>query len=287
MLPNVKAIPMPAAIFACDHAIPVLARHGIVPTAVFSMDGSGFVWSDIYEGVPLIADATASPVLTYSWKGGVHFFASENVEMMKATKPYWPEHEAVVDNCRTVGATMATIAMDNFRPKRMHYFGFDYCWTNPGRQHASNLTYHNMETEHVVTMKGWQGADVRTYRGFWLDAMLLKYRIAEYQAKTGNQVIWYGESIVPAEFKVEKEGDVEKESKAVYESTIVALSGRWRGAARANAILPNRKPLKPLFDAIGNPHDIVLVGAGPTLDITVKNLLDLITVEKEEPCLAK
>lgn len=278
------------ALFACDHAVPMLATKGIVPTAVVSMDGSGHIWSDLYEGVPLIAAVTADPCLTFSWKGPVYFLAQANETMLASVRPWWPKFECLLDNCRTVGGSMMSFVMDNLRPSTLRFFGYDYCWKYSEKQHAMGLSFRCMESAGTISMKGWLGSNVRTYTGFYQDAILIKCRMIEYQLKTKARYLWHGESIVPTNFPDATQEECDRVSKDLHDATVAALGVRWRGAGRANAMHPDRnRSLSEFMRSMDGTKEAYLIGAGPSLDETMPELLDLLGMRtpKEEPCLAK
>lgn len=279
---------MKPLVFACDHAVARLVKAGLIPDAVFAVDGSGFVWSDLYDGVPLIASLNTSPSLTYSWNGPVYFYGMTDPIMQQYTAVGLPIVDLLIGNCRTVGATLATLAMWQFKPKRLHSFGMDYCWVEPDKQHAMKFTFADMEKQGVRVMTGWKGGTVRTYDGFWVDAMLFHYRMAEWQANTGGEVIWYGESIVPLPFGKVDQGVVSERSDELVKGTVARMSNLWRGAARANAMHPDRGDLRKFMDSLmaKGAEDVAIVGAGPSLDETVSVLSSLMNGAPAEPVLA-
>lgn len=262
-------------VICCDHAIPKLAEAGVVPDACFAVDGSGFIWSDLYTGLPLITAITADPSLSYSWGGPVYFYGFTTPVMYDVSKPYLGDIDLLLDNCATVGGTLATFALWNFQPLRAHFFGFDYCWREPTKQHTLGLTYSDMErsTKDVRVMRGSSGELVRTYPGFWTDSKLLQKRVKQWEEETGGETNWFGETIVTVEEEV-PQATYDENVNLINLATAVRLSNRWRGAAKANSLFPSKGNLRGLIDELKKDWDseLYLVGAGPSLDESIDHL---------------
>jgi len=290
-------------VLACDHAVPALARHGVRPDLVFAVDGAGYVYPDEFPDVPLLAAASADPALTFAWRGAVAFWVHAALSMRAFTDSAWRDPELVIDNARTVGGTLLSLALKEFPSvRRLHLFGYDYSWEIGGPEHAADATFRTHYAMPVLEANDHTGKRCHTNHGFVLEAQRALSRIEEWSRATEGWCYMHGRSILPIRIRLmpdadrPKDGGVEADpilgpdiEAQLTRNSVSRFGARWRGSARANALFPNPVPPCVLLDDLRTRvgEDLVLVGAGPSADETLPRFDALIeAVRASVPILA-